>query len=176
MQHQPVRLNSTKAKPFTLRDPAPRPVPYRPGACRAAWSRCSCAPAVGGRIRSPSAGRCACRTLPRQVEHQITWQPCQVTQPGNTSGSGSARAAPFAIPGSGTCHPTETCFAKNSLIHEAREKRRRLGGGPLYLADGQPRWLAAVVEGHAGEECLQDLRAGHGGPGRRHAQRAGALA
>ena len=33
----------------------------------------------------------------------------------------------------------------------------------------------AVVEGDAREERLQDLRAGHGGPARRHGQRGGAL-
>ena len=68
------------------------------------------------------------------------------------------------------------CRRAGRYGHAADEERRRLGGDPVHVADGQSRRLVAAVEGDAVAERLQDLRPRHGRPGRRHAQRGRPLA
>ncbi len=65
---------------------------------------------------------------------------------------------------------------RGSQHDEARQAGRWLAGGLVYASQGpRSRGHRQALEGDAHQEHLQDLRPGHGGPGRRHGERAGPL-
>ena len=62
------------------------------------------------------------------------------------------------------------------MDHAKTQIRRRLAGDSVHACQSaRGRRRLAAVEGHALEERLQDLRAGHGRAARRHGQRGGPL-
>ena len=64
------------------------------------------------------------------------------------------------------------CQSSWAASDEATQTRWWLAGGVVHAAQGPRSWrLCKAVEGDAHKKRLQDLRPGHGRPGRRHGQR-----